>query len=119
MRAGTKACCRKSARRDYWTSLKKGYVGIHSEVPNEKRRGRERDERTKTRSWLTCDCYYYYCGDGDEGDGLFDGGDDELTILMSIRQRRLQPHCRSYWLRRVLCKKGTLCVMCCANRCAG
>ena len=67
-------------------------MGLHSEVRNEKRRGRERDERTKTRLWLTCDCYYY--DDGDD-DGLFDGGDDDLAILMSIPQQRLLPHCCS------------------------
>ena len=37
--SGTKACCRKPAQKNDPTSSKRGYVGLHSEVPDEKRRG--------------------------------------------------------------------------------
>ena len=110
--SGTKACCRKPAQKNDPTSSKRGYVGLHSEVLNEKRRGRERGvKRTKRRLWLAvmmmmmimaC-CVVMVM---------------TRRYLMSICQRRLKPRCCSYWLRSVSCKKGTLCVTCCANGCA-
>lgn len=69
--SGAKARCRKSAQRNDPTSSKRGYVGLHSEAPNEKRRSREGHEEA-----------FVAGGDGD---------DDDWTILTSIRQRRAVP----------------------------
>jgi hypothetical protein len=66
--SGAKARCRKSAQRNDPTSSKRGYVGLHSEAPNEKRRSRE--------------------GHEEDEEAFVAGGDGDWTILTSIRQRR-------------------------------